>query len=135
MKVYIPKDEVYRALITNLRQVHNIDEREQVWEIAAENDVVIPREWSGLSRRAFRRLGYRIQVVEGVKRVTDDEVSIQVLRGRTLKVRVTPREEKVLAEAAKLMGKRIAEFVRETAVMRATRILDKAHGSKDEDVR
>ena len=131
MKVYIFKDKNYEPLIDNLKQVHDIGEDKNTWTITTEVDIIIPREWSGLSQNAFRKLGKKIRVSEGVKKTTDEEVSIQILRKKIMKIRIAPKEEEILAEAAKLAGKQTAEFVRETAFSRATKMLESSKKTRE----
>jgi len=131
MKIYIPKNKNHEPLIANLKQVHNIEENKEAWTITTEVDIIIPREWSGLSQNAFRKLGKKIRVSEGVKKTTDEEVSIQILRKKIMKIRIAPKEEEILTEAAKLAGKQTAEFVRETAFSRATKMLNSSKKTRE----
>jgi uncharacterized protein (DUF1778 family) len=131
MKIYVPKDTAYEPLMANLKQVHNIEENEKAWVITTEVDIIIPREWSGLAQNAFRKLGKKIRASEGAKKTTDEEVLIQILRKKIMKIRVASEEEKILNDAAKRVGKQTAEFVRETALSRATKMLESSKKARE----
>ena len=127
MKITIPKSAKYEPFIKAVGQIREVKADEPYWTVTVEEDAIFLREWSGLSVKAFRKLCRSIKVEGGTKRYNDEEATFSVLRKHIFKVRLSKTEKDAVEDAAEKLGKAAADFVRESAVSRAKKILqDKA---------
>jgi len=123
MEIKIPKTPEATTLIKALREIYPLIEEENFWKITVEKDIIIPRAWSNLSIFQFRKFTRTIQVKGGRKFFRGDELAIRLSRKKIFKIRLSEKEEQFIVEAAECLGQSAAEFIRETAISRAEKIL------------
>jgi len=124
MKVYMPKDSKYQKLIETIKTFRAVTEEAKHFTMPSEEDIIIPREWSGLTQREFKEFGHLIRVEDGTKQYDEKEIVLTIMRKHIFKMRLAKTEKNLIERAAKLTRKDAADFVRESTLTRAKKIVD-----------
>lgn len=123
MRVQLKKATFTLVLIKALKQAYHCEEDAEKITFSSEKEIILPREWSGLGRTAFRELCKSLKVKQGIKYCLADEILLKPKREEILKIRVSTQEHETLRKAAEQAHQPLAEFVRDSALRNAERLI------------